>query len=131
MRIPLLLTVTALRTNCISNISKNVDVVIVQKYHPSLSSWWVEIAVGGSTGYESMKIDNLKDRIDKGWTACSGTKGRWDTLFLPPESMLQIYNWISEEQTQNEREHANALTKESPGSCSPGVQKERIKNDVD
>lgn len=40
---------------------------------------------------------------------------------------------LKEEQTQyqNEREHANALMKESLDSCSSRVQKERIKDAID
>lgn len=131
MKSSLIVKVSAKRTNCITGVSKNVDVTIAQRYLPSLSSWWIEVVVGGVTGYESMQIDNLKDRINGGWSACAGTKGRWDTLFLPAESMLRIYNWIKEEQTLNEREHANAQTKESLGSCSPRLQKERITNASD
>ena len=45
----------------------------------------------------------------------------------------EFHRLIKKEQTQyqNEREHANALTKEFLGSCSLRVQKERNKNAID
>ena len=92
-----MLKVLAVRTNCISGISKNIEVTIAQKYSSSLDSWWIEITSGAVTGYESMQIDHLSGQIrGKGWAACMGTKDQWDTLFLPPESMQRIYDWSLE-----------------------------------
>ena len=91
-----ILKVLAIRTHCISGISKNIEVTIAQRYWPSLESWWIEILSGAVTGYESMEVRNLKGRTKDGWSACAGTKGRWDTLFLPPQSMQRIYDWSLE-----------------------------------
>ena len=91
-----MLKVPAIRTNCISGISKNVEVSIAQKYSTTLDSWWIEILSGAVTGYESMEIKGLENRKKDGWSACAGTRCRWDTLFLPPESMQRIYDWSLE-----------------------------------
>lgn len=97
-----MLKVLAVRTNCISGISKNIEVTIAQKYSSSLDSWWIEFLSGAVTGYESMEIRGLKKRTETGWSACAGTKGRWDTLFLPPKSMQRIYDWSLETEKYRE-----------------------------
>ena len=47
--------------------------------------------INGVTGYESFYIsseyNHLENVCDNGWTACSGTKGVWDKLFIPAEEM--------------------------------------------
>lgn len=46
--------------------------------------------VNGPTGYESFYIDSLnhlENVCDNGWTACAGTKGVWDRLYIPAEEM--------------------------------------------
>jgi hypothetical protein len=63
--------------------------------------WWCSIVDGGVTGYESFCISKVdldetektKERMLKdGWSACAGTEGRWDRLFIPADSMKEIYN---------------------------------------
>ena len=47
--------------------------------------------INGPTGYESFHIDSeynhLENVCDNGWTACVGTKGIWNKLFIPAEEM--------------------------------------------
>ena len=47
--------------------------------------------IGGVTGYESFYLDSKYTRLDKmlenGWTACAGTKNKYDELFIPAEEM--------------------------------------------
>ena len=47
--------------------------------------------INGVTGYESFYIDSeynhLENVCDNGWTACIGTDGVWDKLFIPAEEM--------------------------------------------
>jgi hypothetical protein len=49
--------------------------------------------INGVTGYESFYIDSEYNHIenvsDNGWTACAGTKGVWDKLFIPAEEMKE------------------------------------------
>ena len=89
--------VEAIRTNAFTNIQQKVKVKLRKVYHAGfLNSWWIEIISGGVTGYESMKTKNVKDRLEKGWHGCAGTKNRWDTLFLPPKSMQKINKWLED-----------------------------------
>ena len=47
--------------------------------------------INGVTGYESFYIgseyNHVENVCDNGWTACAGTKGVWDKLFIPAEEM--------------------------------------------
>ena len=47
----------------------------------------------GPTGYESFYMDSeynhLKNVCDNGWTACGGTAGVWDKLFIPAKEMKE------------------------------------------
>lgn len=49
--------------------------------------------VNGPTGYESFYITSVYPRLEKmcenGWTACCGTKGVWDKLFISAEEMKE------------------------------------------
>ena len=49
---------------------------------------------GGPTGYESFYIDedgaNLRMMAAKGWTACFGTKDRWDRLEIAATAMAKV-----------------------------------------
>ena len=50
--------------------------------------------VNGPTGYESFYIDSEYNHLDNvcenGWTACCGTKGVWDKLFISAEEMKKV-----------------------------------------
>lgn len=53
------------------------------------------IRKGGVTGYESFYVKDYHDPEHKrGWTACAGTKGRWDKLFIPPEEMKKVFEYF-------------------------------------
>ena len=47
--------------------------------------------INGVTGYESFyihdKYTRLGDMLEHGWTACAGTKGKYDRLYIPAEDM--------------------------------------------
>ena len=65
------------------------------------------IIKGGVTGYESFCIecfDDFQKMIDKGWTACAGTKGSWDRLFIPGKSMKEVFEFFNlvEKETSHE-----------------------------
>lgn len=56
------------------------------------------VAEGGPTGYEriyiqlpgdepGLSVATIWDLSQNGWVACAGTSGRWDRLFIPPESL--------------------------------------------
>ncbi len=79
----------AIRGSCYRESEKDVKIEVTKVYHESLESWWYAIVRGGVTGYESVRCDKIIDR-DKGWWACAGTKGRWDSLFVPLESLRII-----------------------------------------
>jgi len=54
--------------------------------------WIVE---GGATGSESFLIEELTlKNIVSGWTACAGTRGRWDRLFIDEENMTALVAWV-------------------------------------
>lgn len=50
---------------------------------------WVHVEKGGPTGYESIRLAGVDEAIAKGvgWEACFGTKGRYDRLVVPLESL--------------------------------------------
>jgi len=87
------LYVQARRTHCITGQVKFIPVRIERRWHDSLDSWWIAITEGGVTGYESMRTVDVKECRD-GWHACAGTHKRWDELFLPAKSMLEIQSWL-------------------------------------
>ena len=95
-------TVKAVRTNAWTGESKDVLVELEKYYSDSLKSQSIKIVKGGFTSYESMRIDRVKRMVKGGWAACTGTKNCWDMLFLPPESMKEILDWLSVEETIEE-----------------------------
>lgn len=56
----------------------------------------LDVEEGGPTGYESCYLSNgpgdghIEDLIEKGWRACAGTIGRYDSLFVPGESIQKV-----------------------------------------
>ena len=78
----------AIRTNCRTGVETIVKVTLEKEYHESLDSWWWQITKGGVTGYESIKINDTDD--DRGWWACAGTKGRWDSLHISSDEMKKL-----------------------------------------
>lgn len=61
--------------------------------------------IGGPTGYESFYInsDRLERICDNGWTACVGTRGVYDKLFIPGEEMRKAIDVILAAQDQVEQ----------------------------
>lgn len=93
------ITVSAIRTNCFSGKELLTEVNIERIYN--LKSWWIHIVKGGSTGFESMREDEVRSMVD-GWCACSGIKRRWDELFIPGKEMMKIADWVeSQKQLRN------------------------------
>jgi len=91
--------VTAVRTNCMTGIVKDIEVLVMKSFYAgSLNEWQISITSGAVTGYESMLVKNVYKvaNDNTGWHACAGTKGRWDTLFLPATSMMKIAEWLKE-----------------------------------
>jgi len=50
----------------------------------------------GVTGYESFYLDAdvVADCAERGWLACSGTYGRWDSLFVWPAEMRKAFEFF-------------------------------------
>ena len=85
------------RTNCRTDKQVTMKVLVNKKESSTYpGEWWVWIIKGGVTGYESMRVDSVREFTFGGWSACAGTKGRWDALFLPAESMQKIAEWLKE-----------------------------------
>ena len=82
--------INAIRTNSITGKKKDVMLKVAKEFHESLDSWWIKIVDGGVTGYESCQVDTLERTTKGGWSACAGTKGRWDSLFIPEIEMQKI-----------------------------------------
>jgi len=94
--------VKANRTSCLTGESKVVEVKINRTYHKSLNSWWIQIVSGGITGYESIREDDVK-KMTGGWSACVGTKGGWDSLFIPAEEVLRIADWVDKNKNSKDK----------------------------
>jgi hypothetical protein len=86
--------VTAIRTHHTTGVETTVEIVCGIRTDGSGRRIF-EIVEGGPTGYEDFHVDGfLEVRKRKGittlaWTACMGTKGRWDKLVVPHESMVK------------------------------------------
>ena len=79
--------VKAEQTHCTTRKKTIIDVVLAVR-DDALRLY------GGPTGHESFLLKhtngdavNVGDLCREGWWACAGTQGRWDSLFVPPESM--------------------------------------------
>jgi len=89
--------VDAIRTNCVTDKQVTMKVLVNKKESSTYpGEWWVWIIKGGVTGCESIRADDVREFTFGGWSACAGTKGRWDTLFLPAKSMQKIAEWLKE-----------------------------------
>jgi len=125
-----MIKVKAQRTNCLTNVVIDVELVVVKKYNDYLNSHWISIEEGGVTGFESMRFDlipaTLADR--NGWLACAGTPNQWDKLFIPGEEMKKIYDYFSgnlkeeevSEELPEEKEEKMMGTDNTIVSCSGG-----------
>ncbi len=81
-----------IRTNCYNGKQEEVDIEYEIRTYPTLEGKWLVITKGGVTGYESFQLTNESlSRLSKsGWSACAGTKNRWDTLFIPAKEMQKL-----------------------------------------
>jgi len=90
-----MITLTAVRTDCITNKQKETLVELVLE--PGHNGLVVRITKGGVTGYESFYYNNFLEDWDesKGWPACFGTKGRWDRLEIPAREMTRAMKFFN------------------------------------
>ena len=71
------------------------DLTVGVRWIESLHSFWIWIDKGAVTGYESMKVIDVPERVENGgWCACAGTMGSWDTLKISVANMKAIWMWI-------------------------------------
>jgi len=98
------IVVQAIRGNCSTGKESSVEVTF------ELEGAVLSIVKGGVTGFESFYVDDrskailkkmglehlpiaqghCSDVIEHGWMACGGTKGRWDSLFVPATSIQEV-----------------------------------------
>jgi len=90
--------IKGIRTSCVTGEEREVDLRYEIKpcpYANQHDTRFVFHLDGGPTGYESFTIDeyiaDVTCGIRRGWTACAGTKGRWDKLFIPGEEMRRVF----------------------------------------
>ena len=69
------------RTHHTTEVTKSVKLFVEFRYAASLSKWYLHLVECGVTGYESISVSGLQ-KVEDGWYACAGTKGRWDTLYI-------------------------------------------------
>ncbi len=88
--------------NCTNGLARAVQcgVFIEEKK----DSKWV-ILEGGVTGYESFSFEgrgkgDLEAMRQGGWHACTGTDGRWDTLYFHKLQMQKLLNKLAEREAK-------------------------------
>ena len=89
--------VKARRIDCMTTQSKTVNLEVEVKYSETLKAYWVYITKGGVTGFESLSVKNMCAGKG-GWWACAGTKGRWDSLYVPADQIELIRNTLIKEE---------------------------------
>ena len=87
--------IKGIRTNCVTNESKEVDLVVATRYYECMNGEkWASFYIkeGAVTGYESFHItqQSVID-LSYGWCACAGTKNRWDELHIDAENMQKAF----------------------------------------
>lgn len=89
---PDILFTEGIRADCYDPSSKRrVNLTIAREIRYNEEA--IYIRHGGVTDHESWFIRNIvsmKDRKDAGFYACAGTKGRWDSLYLPDETVREM-----------------------------------------
>jgi len=92
------ITVKAIRTDYHDNSKKRAEIEITLEVFISVHDHkpWVRIGKGAVTGFESLAAVNVQSRNRIGWSACAGTYAICDSLYVPAESMQQIYDWLKE-----------------------------------
>lgn len=96
------------RTNCVTGKMKHVRLVLEDYWSPGVAgyegAWWVRIAEGGVTGYESCEVERLltgKTGLN-GWCACAGTKMSWDKLEISGLEMRMVTDALRKEYVTKE-----------------------------
>ena len=82
--------VRAMRQDCVTGQDRIVMITLVVR-PGSDGEPWLFVDEGAVTGYESMPANRLAEAIEggKGWAANWGTRGRWDKLTVPVESLKE------------------------------------------
>lgn len=94
--------IRAVLTSCVDGTEKHITIEF--DYYKNMSKYAkpnemvVNISAGfGVTGYESFLLTNTDKKIfSVGWHACAGTKGRWDTLYIPADQMQEMKDQIDQ-----------------------------------
>jgi len=87
-------TIKCIRTNCVNGKESIVELKYYAKYGLYFH-WWFYI-VGGPTGYESFDMDSEHFEPTNGWSACGGTKNRWDRLYVPGDELSNAISDLRE-----------------------------------
>ena len=79
------------RTNCITEQITNVPLIAKIEEREGSRSFWLE---GGPTGFESICLPIASEwrPTKQGWSACAGTTGRWDKLWISPSQMKKAFD---------------------------------------
>ena len=87
-------TVRAVRTHQTTEQQSIVVLTVECRYRNNEPT--VAITDGGVTGYESVYFDDyfLDQTRAKGWWACAGTPGRYDSLFIPAKEMRAAFETL-------------------------------------
>ena len=79
-------TLKAIRTNCFTGKETTMELNYFAKFGFN-HQWWFYLK-NGVTGYESFCLLEM-NHPEKGWTACNGTPGSWDRLWVPPDEIIK------------------------------------------
>jgi len=79
-----------IRTSCITGKEEEVELDYVIEDGGVSKVFRI---LNGPTGYESFCVEDGKKFgiTERGWNACVGTKGVWDSLFISPEEMRKVF----------------------------------------
>lgn len=89
------ITVKGIRSHCITGIKRTVSVTMNKRhYEDSPKKFWYSIIEGGVTGFEGLRCKHLEAQLKYGWNACVGTKGVWDSLFIPAVEMQKVVDLL-------------------------------------
>ena len=80
-------TVNGVRTSGVTGQARNAEVTL--SLAESKFGLIVHITGGAVTGWEYLGVKGGFGTLpETGWTACAGTKGEWDSLFIPGPELL-------------------------------------------
>jgi len=88
------ITVPAMRTRLATTGEEEKNVEVTFAISEIKGDKVLSIVKGGVTGYEGfyVKYGNIPRMRISGWLACMGTKGSWDRLMVPAESMGKVFD---------------------------------------